>query len=207
VVKRRVVAHIPWRIYGVAALLVALATLVAIEFRPTWTGATHVAFPDSPVEVAVMAGGLALMIAALTYGIRRNALGRAFTIAWLGSVVWVGGWYHWELERRNAAYDYPRVHAEAARLVPEAPVVATWGVYELPFSFYLERPVVPVSTDDDLRRVMAEHPRASAVLTVAALAQLEDRGRLRVLPLNRLNFDSIVLVTNSPEVPRVDARP
>jgi len=115
--------------------------------------------------------------------------------AWLGAALWVGGWYHWELERRNAAYDYPRAHTEAARLLPEAPVVAAWGVYELPFSFYFDRKVVAVATDGDLRRVLAEHPRASAVLTEAALGHVENRARLRVLPLNRLNFDSIVLVT------------
>jgi hypothetical protein len=119
----------------------------------------------------------------------------------------VGGWYHWELGRRNAAYDYPRVHAEAARLLPEAPVVAAWGVYELPFSFYFDRRVVPVATDRDLHRVMAQHPGSSAVLSAAALAQVEDPARLRVLPLDRLNFDSIVLVTDSLDAPRAGARP
>jgi len=112
-----------------------------------------------------------------------------------------------ELGRRNAAYDYPRVHAEAARLLPEAPVVAAWGVYELPFSFYFDRRVVPVATDRDLHRVMAQHPGSSAVLSAAALAQVEDPARLRVLPLDRLNFDSIVLVTDSLDAPRAGARP
>jgi hypothetical protein len=42
---------------------------------------------------------------------------------------------------------------------------------------------------------------------MAALAQLEERQRFRVLPLQRLNFDSIVLVTNAPGAPRPDARP
>ncbi len=207
VVESGAAAHIPWRIYGIAAAVVALATAAAVEFRPTWANATHLALPGSAVEIAVMAGGLLLMIGALGYGLRRDALGRAFVAAWLGSALWVGGWYHWELERRNAAYDYPRVHAEAGRLLPEAPLVAAWGVYELPFSFYFDRKVVSVSSDGDLRRVMAQHPHASAVLTEAALAQLEDRARFRVLPLERLNFDSIVLVTYSPAAPRPDGRP
>jgi len=193
--QRGVVAQIPWRIYGIAAGVVVLAAVVASARRPTWVNATHVAWPGSATEVVVMAGGLVLMIGALGYGLRRDALGRAFVFAWLGAALWVGGWYHWELERRNAAYDYPRAHTEAARLLPEAPVVAAWGVYELPFSFYFDRKVVAVATDGDLRRVMAEHPRASAVLTEAALGHVENRARLRVLPLNRLNFDSIVLVT------------
>jgi 4-amino-4-deoxy-L-arabinose transferase-like glycosyltransferase len=201
IVKRRVIAHVPWRIYGIAAGMVALATLVAVHFRPTWANPSRLAWPSSMIEAAVMAGGLVVMVGALAYGMSRNALGRTFALAWLGSALWVGGWYHWELERRNAAYDYPRVHAEAQRLVPEAPVVATWGVYELPFSFYFDRRVVPVATDDDLRRVMAQHPKSSAVLTIAALAQLEERQRFRVVPLDRLNFDSIVLVTNALDAP------
>ena len=145
-----------------------------------------------------MAGGLLLMIGALTWGMRRTAVGKVFALAWIGSALWVGGWYHWELGRRNAAYDYPRAHAEAARLLPGAPVVAAWGVYELPFSFYFDRSVVAIASDRDLRRIMEQHPGSSAVLTEAALAQVEDRGRLRVMPLQRLNFDSIVLVTSSP---------
>ncbi len=207
VVGRRPVAHVPWRIYGVAAALVALATAAAFEFRPTWAHAAQLALPSSAVEVAVMAGGLLLMVGALTWGMRRTAMGRAFALAWIGSALWVGGWYHWELGRRNAAYDYPRVHAEANRLLPEAPVVAAWGVYELPFSFYFDHKVVSVANDHDLRRIMAQQPGSSAVLTVAALAQVEDRARLRVMPLDRLNFDSIVLVTYSPDAPRAAARP
>jgi len=45
------------------------------------------------------------------------------------------------------------------------------------------------------------------VLTGAALAQVEDRARFRVLPLDRLNFDFLVLVTYSPESPSQPARP
>jgi hypothetical protein len=55
--------------------------------------------------------------------------------------------------------------------------------------------------------VMGQHPQSSAVLTVGALAQLDDRAQLRVLPLDRLNFDSIVLVTYSPDSPGASARP
>lgn len=194
----RAIAQIPWRVYGIAAAGVAVATAAAFHLRPTWARGGDLAMPKSAIEVAVMAGGLLLMVgAALGHGSTRNATGRAFLAAWLGSALWVGGWYHWELERRNAAYDYPRVHAETARLLPEAPVVAAWGVYELPFSFYFDRKVVSVSSGDALRRVMAQHPRASAVVTTDALAEIEDTGRLRVLPLERLNFRPIVLVTYS----------
>jgi 4-amino-4-deoxy-L-arabinose transferase-like glycosyltransferase len=205
--RRRAAVPIPWRVYGAAVGAAVLVAAVAFAFRSSWARAARLALPQSALEVAVMGGGLLLMLGALSYGLRSEVLGRAFAVAWLGSILWVGGWYHWELERRNAEYDYPRVHAQAERLLPSTPVVAAWGVYELPFSFYFHRPVVSVSTSSDLRRVMGQHPQSSAVLTVGALAQLDDRAQLRVLPLDRLNFDSIVLVTYSPDSPGASARP
>jgi 4-amino-4-deoxy-L-arabinose transferase-like glycosyltransferase len=198
---------IPWRMYALAAGAIALATAVAFRVRPSWIRVSDSELPNSILEIAVMAAGLVLMIGALVYGLRRDALSRAFHVAWLGSALWVVGWYHWELERRNAAYDFPRVQAEAARLLPEAPVVAAWGVSELPFTFYFDRKIVSVATDEALRRAMAERPRSSAVLTRAALAQIEDRDQLRVWPLERLNADPIVLVTYFPHAPPAPARP
>lgn len=187
--------RMPWRVYAAAAAVLSLATLVAALVRPTWSEARHVAFPTSAVEAAVMAAGLVVMLAALAYGASRHRLRQAFAVACLGGAAWVTGWYHWELERRNAAYDYPRVRAEALRLLPEAPVVATWGVYDLPLSFYLGRRVLPVHTLGDLDRVMAEHPGGSAVLSQAALAEVAGQGHLRMMPLDWLNFEPIVLVS------------
>jgi hypothetical protein len=98
------------------------------------------------------------------------------------------------------------VRAEATRLLPGAPVVASWGVYELPLSFYLGRRVVAVQSDDDLRRVMTTAPAASALLTQAALAQVEHRRDLQVVPLDRLNFDRVVLVSHGAGPPPGPAR-
>ena len=197
--------RLPWRAYGVLALVVAMATGLAVFIRPTWSTGAHVAFPASAIETTVMAAGIIVMLAALAYGIRRDRLTRVFVVACAGAAVWVMGWYHWELLRRNAAYDYPRVRAEARRLLPESPVVATWGVYDLPLSFYFGRRVASIGTDGDFTRLMTDHPRASAVLTESALAQVGDRARLRVLPLDRLNFDRIVLVSYSPDRPGGDS--
>jgi 4-amino-4-deoxy-L-arabinose transferase-like glycosyltransferase len=196
--------RLPWRLYAVAAAVVALATAIAMVIRPSWSTGAHVAFPTSPAETAVLAVGLVVMLGALAHGIRRGRLPRGFALACVGSALWVAGWYHWELERRNAAYDYPRVRAEAQRLLPEAPVVATWGVYNLPLSFYFGRRVAAIGTDDDLRRAMSAHPRASAVLTEAALARVGDRERLRVVPLEELDFGPIVLVSYAQEPARAD---
>jgi len=193
--------------YALAAGAIALATAVALRIRPSWMLVGDSALPTSALEIAVMGMGLVLMVGALGYGLRRDVLPRAFHVAWLGSALWVVGWYHWELERRNAAYDYPRVQAEAVRLLPEAPVVAAWGVSELPFTFYFDRKIVSVETDEALRRAMAQQPQSSAVLTRDALAQVEDRDRLRVWPLDRLNADSIVLVTYFPHAPPAPTRP
>jgi 4-amino-4-deoxy-L-arabinose transferase-like glycosyltransferase len=200
--------RMPWRVYAAAAAVLSLATAVAALARPTWSEARHVAFPTSTAEASVMAAGLVVMLAALVYGARRRRLRQVFAVACLGGAAWVIGWYHWELERRNAAYDYPRVRAEALRLLPEAPVVATWGVYDLPLSFYLGRRVLPVQTLGDLDRVMAEHPRGSAVLSQAALGEVADRRHLRVVPLDWLNFDPIVLVSHpDASAPRAGSRP
>ena len=102
-------------------------------------------------------------------------MGRAFALAWIGSALWVGGWYHWELDRRNAAYDYPRVHAEALRLLPRSPVVAAWGIYELPVSFYFDRRVVSVASD---RRSAPRHGRASGLERRAEPAPRSPRSRI-----------------------------
>ena len=200
--------RMPGRVYAAAAAVLSLATAVAAVARPTWWEARHVAFPTSAVEAGVMAAGLVVMLAALVYGAKRGRLRQVFAVACLGGAAWVTGWYHWELERRNAAYDYPRVRAEALRLLPEAPVVATWGVYDLPLSFYLGRRVLPVQTLGDLDRVMAEHPRGSTVLSQAALAKVADLGHLRVVPLDWLNFHPIVLVSYpDATAPRAGSRP
>ena len=45
------------------------------------------------------------------------------------------------------------------------------------------------------------------MLSVAALAQLEDRERLRVVPLDRINFNPVVLVTYSSEPLSPSAKP
>jgi hypothetical protein len=199
--------RMPWRVYAGIAAVLFLATAVALA-RPTWSEARHVAFPTSAVEAGVMAVGLVVMLAALVYGAWRRRLREVFAVACLGGAAWVTGWYHWELERRNAAYDYPRVRAEALRLLPEAPVVATWGVYELPLSFYLGHRVLPVQTSGDLDRVMAAHPRGSAVLSQAALGEVADRSHLQVLPLDWINFEPLVLVSYpDAAAPRAGSRP
>ena len=68
--------------------------------------------------------------------------------------------------------------------------------------------MLPVQTPGELDRVMAEHPRGSAVLSQAALAEVAGRGNLRVVPLDWLNFRPVVLVSYpDAAAPRAGARP
>ena len=72
----------------------------------------------------------------------------------------------------------------------------------------LGRRVPPVQTLGALDRVMAGHPRGSTVLSQTALAEVADRGQLRVVPLDRLNFGPIVLVSYPvAAAPRAGSRP
>ena len=55
----------------------------------------------------------------------------------------------------------------------------------------------------------AKPPLHAWLIAIASwpAGQLSDRSRFRVLPLDQLNFDQIVLVSRSPEAPRSDSRP
>src|SRR5207248_1807919 len=81
------------------------------------------------------------LLLALGWGMRRARMGGAFAVAWLGSAVFVAGAYHWEVDRFNAANDFPRVSERMRPALQGASVVATWGVPELPLSFYFHRRV------------------------------------------------------------------
>lgn len=82
-----------------------------------------------------------------------------------------------------------------------------WYFPQLNGVVYFDRRVVALKTDSDLRRVMSQHPPGSAVLTESALAQVADRGGLRVLPVQRLASDPVVLVTRGPAAAPAAVRP
>ncbi|MEK7713837.1 MAG: hypothetical protein AAB387_00110, partial [candidate division NC10 bacterium] len=76
----------------------------------------------------------------------------------------------------------------------DAPVVATWGVPELPLSFYMNRRVVAVETNAELDRVMAGAVSAVAIMTEGVLASSRERERFAVLVNDRLALRSVSLV-------------
>lgn len=200
VVERRRIDGIPWRIYGIVGALLGVAMLVSRMAKGRWLPAdVHTSLPSSFVELTVLALALALTVAALIHGVLHATLRRTFALAWIGSAIFLAAVYHGEVQRRNGAYDYPRMHGEINPLVPDGRVVAAWGVPELPLSFYFAGRVVAVDTDRELRQAVAADPRALAILTESAFQQLVERHRAEVLMRARLGFRPVALV-------RYDAR-
>ncbi len=74
----------------------------------------------------------------------------------------------------------------------DASVLATWGVPELPLSFYMNRRVVAVETNAELDRVTSGAGPAVAIMTEGVLAS--SRERFAVLVNDRLALRSVSLV-------------
>ncbi len=191
--------RLPWRAYAVATVLVLLMIVGVLIANGGLPRDAVVSLPSSVLEVLVLGAGLAAMLGALVWGVRWNRVGRAFAVAWLGSAVFVAGAYHWEVERFNAANDFPRVSQRMGPAVEAASVVASWGVPELPLTFYLARPVVAVENNADLQRVMSGGTRAVAIMTEGILASAREREPFEVLMNDRLALRSISLVRKDGE--------
>jgi 4-amino-4-deoxy-L-arabinose transferase-like glycosyltransferase len=213
--ERRDAARVPWRLYGGIALVLAAVTAAALLGEGRRSQDLAMSLPASLGEALVLGGGLGAMLLALVWGMRRarndavrtwgrppaagtglerSIVGRAFAVAWLGGAVFVAGSYHWEVDRFNAANDFPRVSERMGPVLQGASVVATWGVPELPLAFYFGRRVVRVETIDDLERVMSGGAPAVAIMTDGVLAGNRDRERLEVLMQERFTLQSISLV-------------
>ena len=109
--------------------------------------------------------------------------------------------YHWELERRNAAYDYAGLRERMKPLLRESPVVATLGLADMPLAFYLRRPVVPAGTARNLREVVRGDAPAVAIVTDRALPSLEDGDGFTVLMHDRLALRPIAVVAYRANAP------
>ncbi len=188
----------PWRVYAVAAVLVILTGAGVLAAHGGLPRDAAISMPSSALEVVILGGGLAVMLGALAWGVRRDRIGRAFAVAWLGSAVFVVGAYQWELARFNAANDFPRVSQQMEPALRQASVVAAWGVPELPLSFYFNRRVIAVETTHDLERIMSGQAPAVAIVTEGALAESGARGRLEVLMSDHLALRPIALVRREP---------
>lgn len=192
-VKRGSAGPPAWAAYGGAAGLAGLAA-AALILRGRLPKDLHASLPSTAVEATVLVGALVVMVGALVLGAWRGRLGPVFPVAWAASAVLVAVAYHGEVGRRNEAFDYGRLRAEMSRRLPEASLVAAWGVQELPLTFYFDQPVAAVETETELHRALSRDIRSFAVVTDAAATRLEDRGRLRVLLHHRLAFRPISVV-------------
>ncbi len=181
VVRRRGIGRMPWRLYAVAAAVLLAASLPALWLKREVLGELTLTWPAYAAQVGVLIATLASVAVVPRLAAPGRRFAHAFTVTWLGCAVLVASGYHVDLVRRNSAHDYPRLRERVGPLVARSPVVATWGLPDLPVSFYLDRPVVNVDSAAYFRRVASERPRAVAIVADRALATLGERDGYRIL--------------------------
>jgi 4-amino-4-deoxy-L-arabinose transferase-like glycosyltransferase len=188
-VKRRPVSRMPWWAYGIAAGLLLIGAGAGLASRGLPSDLA-ISLP-TPGEGLVAGGALGLMAVALFFGIRQNRLRRGWPMAWAASAVLVIVSYHGEVGRRNAESRYEPLAGAA--------VVAAWGVPELPWTFYLGRPVVAVNTADELRRALASEPAGVAIVKGSMVARLADDMAVTVRLRERLASREVAVVSLAQE--------
>jgi hypothetical protein len=139
-------------------------------------------------------------------GMRGRRWPGAFVAAWPASAVLVVAAHHWDLERYNAANDYPRVRAEIERRLPGSEPLVAWGVHGIALSFYFERPVIQVETGDRFARLVVAHPRMAALVADEAGAREQDTAPLRRLWRDRLGSRDFSVLAARPSAPLTRSR-
>jgi 4-amino-4-deoxy-L-arabinose transferase-like glycosyltransferase len=141
------------------AILVVLAAPVWVRPSPRYfVPATTAA--SLPLLLALLGAGAAL-VGGLWRG--RPGLLVAGTAAAMVVVLGWGSWLHARWAR--TVQDYPGLAARVAREAGDAPVGAVViGDYFLQLDFYLERPVTPLYTAEDVRVFLARPERPVAVV-------------------------------------------
>ena len=186
----------PWPLCGfiVAAMIGGALGLTMLRGRLPVD--VQMSLPASPLEALLVGGALGIMLAALAYGVALNKPAETFVAAWVAAAVFVATAYHGEMSRRNEASDYAGLRASMARrLAPAPPVVAVWGLQELPMSFYFERSVTEVENESELLRVLAREPRGVAIVTDTALAHSTVAGDVTTMLQERFALRQVSVVT------------
>jgi len=194
VLSRRLALKIPWRVCLAVGALLLTAGVAGVFSRRNALSEVSMVWPAYVAQAIVLVATIAAIAMALGLSARDRRLRRAFAAAWVGCAVLVGSSYHWELERRNAAYDYAGLHARMEPLLRESSVVATLGLADMPLSFYLRRTVVPAGTARSLREIGDKDSPAVAIVTDRELPALKDGDGFTVLMRDRLALRPIVVV-------------
>jgi 4-amino-4-deoxy-L-arabinose transferase-like glycosyltransferase/protein-S-isoprenylcysteine O-methyltransferase Ste14/membrane-associated phospholipid phosphatase len=196
VTRRRKVDRALWRWYAVTGgALVAATVAGALSKRRADVG---VALPASAFEALVTLAAVGLFAGLLILGIVRNRLRRPFAIAWTVLALLLVAGHHWQLQRHNAAYDFPGLYAHAAPALRDAAVVAAWGVPEHPLAFYFNRPVVSVDEIGDLERLVAGGDRFIGIVPDTARDQVGEDAGLSFTLVGRIRSHPIWLVQPGP---------
>lgn len=189
-VRRRPIV-LSWRVYAIAgAVLAAAVAAVGIAGRD-WARDLAVYVPRSIVEalalIALAVIAVASILIALRHGTERPLLVGGAAV---GLLLVLGD--HGQITRWNEANDYPQLYRRIRPSLDERPI-ASWGVPYLPLTFYFERPVVPIDSDADLRRVVA---RADTLVLVTdkSLRRSVERDRLVTVARDRLGREAVALV-------------
>jgi 4-amino-4-deoxy-L-arabinose transferase-like glycosyltransferase len=194
VLSGRLALRTPWRAYTAVGALLGAAGVAGAFSRRNALNEVSMVWPAYLAQAIVLVATIAAIAAALFLGARDRRLPRAFAAAWIGCAVLVVSSYHWELERRNAAYDYAGLNKRMEPLLRESPVVATLGLADMPLSFYLRRTVVPAGTARNLRAVVGGDSPAVAIVADCALTSPEDSDGFTVLMRDRLAQRPIMIV-------------
>jgi 4-amino-4-deoxy-L-arabinose transferase-like glycosyltransferase len=193
VVKRRAERRLPWWSYAALGAGLAVLTLVVSASRARWRSELRMLLPSSTGELVVLCVAATLVFGGLVAGVRLQRLAGGFAVAWIGAVLLLVSGYHWALERRNAANDYPGIYAATRPALGEVSVVRVWGVPALPLALYFQRSV----TDVDASRPLPPLPaRPASIVTIARTSLLESRGPADVVVVGRarLGADAVVVV-------------
>jgi len=174
-------------------VLLAAAGIAGAFSRRNALNEVAMVWPAHVAQAIVLVATVGAITAALLAGARARRLPRAFAAAWVGCAVLVVSSYHWELERRNAAYDYAGLRERMKPILRESPVVATLGLADMPLAFYLRRTVVVAGNAAGLREVVGDS-QAVAIVADRALPSLEGRDGFTVLLHDRLALRPIAVV-------------
>lgn len=177
--------RVPWAVYVVLALAGQAVALYTVRGRVDGQLAT----PSSLGEMLALATGLTAMVAALAYGAAHDGRSAAMGVAALGAGVVLVAGYHGQLGRHNRAYDYPGLQAAVRDRAPTTPLVAAWGVHEMPLTFYGRAPVVSVDGAAALHAALRGRGPAAAVVTDKNLGALPEvavllHGRIALRPIS-----------------------